>query len=127
MPGVQRALVSSCRTLAVCARSKPGRCQRALEDIKLALEARQLRDLPAVLVVSLTAVLHFYGEKRFFSRRHCVHEYILSSCSMLKNVSKTCINNLHRYRTSCYRGSHLVMLPSMYTHCISSFVFLLNT
>uniref|UniRef100_A0A6B0U6R2 Uncharacterized protein n=1 Tax=Ixodes ricinus TaxID=34613 RepID=A0A6B0U6R2_IXORI len=51
--GLQRVLVAFLHALVARARSRFTRCRSLIEGRKLALEAGQLKDLPAVLILSV--------------------------------------------------------------------------
>uniref|UniRef100_A0A6B0UX00 Uncharacterized protein n=1 Tax=Ixodes ricinus TaxID=34613 RepID=A0A6B0UX00_IXORI len=57
IPGLQRVLVAFWHALVARARSRLTRCRCIIEGRTLALEVGQLKDLPAVLILSLTVAM----------------------------------------------------------------------
>lgn len=56
-PGLHRGLVAFWHALVARARSRLRRCRSIIEGRKLALEAGELKDLPAVLILSVTLAM----------------------------------------------------------------------
>lgn len=59
-PCLQLSHIAFCRASSACAHSRHARCSSVIESRQLALEAGQLKDLRAVLVLSVTEIEETY-------------------------------------------------------------------